>query len=176
MPRTKPVTQEQKQAFIAALSDGQPRASAARLAHPDHTSSAFRRHANRDPEFAAQVEAAEREGHAARGDRISNEIQARAFNPATAGSARLLELLAATYAPDFSWLRTKGQPDSPGGDEDQLLPMVNTELLTAPQLERLAELRDEMIVLIEMGQGKRPNPLLETKTLPPADPSTNGSS
>lgn len=119
------------------------------------TGSVFRALTVRDPAFAALVEAAEAEGQQELADLTRAAIQRRALNVEDR-STRALEMLAATLLPEYAWLRRKGS-NGDGPDHDPLTaPLVKTELLTSGQIETL-------VVLIEMGQGKRPNPELQAE-------------
>lgn len=132
---------------------------AAREAHPELTGTAFRGLAHRDPKFAAKVAAAEREGYLERLDKIDSEFERRAFNEQAAGSAKALEILAATHHPDYLWMRRGGaSPGEAGGIEAAIDP----ELLTRDQLAQLVQ-------LVKMGQGLEPNPELRAELeAPPA--------
>lgn len=139
---------------------------AARKVNKDLTGSIFRALIARDPEFARQVEEAEVDGLHERQELVRAAIQRRALN-VDDRSTRALEIMAATLLPEYGWLRLRGGSNGHGPDDDPLsMPLVKTELLTDGQLEQLVH-------LIEMGQGKKPNPelqneLAERRGLPPA--------
>lgn len=162
MPRRPKITPAHRRTFLAALAAGKSRGDAAREAHKDLTGTAFRGIENREPKFAALVAAAEREGRLELGDRISSEFERRAFDTETK-SMRALEILAATHHPDYAWLRRRGTT-STDGEQLGLRAVIDPDLLTAGQLE-------ELVTLIEMGQGKRENPELaaESRGLPSGD-------
>lgn len=146
-------TDEEQQRYLAAVRQGQPRPVAARLAHPELTGTAFRGLASRDQAFAAQLQDAEAEGHGALQDLTRAAIQRRALSTEER-STKALEMQAATILPEYAWLKRGGYR---GGDgDDMTVPFIDRTLLTRAQKEQL-------LLLIEYGQGQRPNPELEAE-------------
>lgn len=151
MARRPKITPEHQRIFLAALAAGKTRGVAARTAHKDLSGTAFRGIENRYPTFAAQVQAALREGALERLDLIDGEFERRAFDPEKP-NLRALELLAATHHPDYLWMRRSG-PAGNTGAQGGLDSVIDPELLTRDQLAQLVE-------LVKIGQGLIPNPEL----------------
>ena len=162
MARRPKITPAHRRVFLDELRAGRTRGVAARAAHKDLTGTAFRAIMHRDRAFAAKVAEAEAEGVQARVERIDGEFERRAFDE-TKPSLRALEILAATHHPDYLWLRRRGSTGT-DGSQNGLQLLIDPELLTRAQLE-------ELVHLIEMGQGKLPNPELdaERRGLPQGD-------
>lgn len=154
MARRPKITPAHQKVFLAALAAGKTRGVAARTAHKDLTGTAFRGIENRYPTFAAQVQAALREGSLERLDLIDGEFERRAFDPEKP-NLRALELLAATHHPDYIWMR-RGGSGAATGPEGGLQSVVDPELLTREQLAQLVD-------LVKMGQGLIPNPELRAE-------------
>lgn len=159
-------TAEEREGYLAGLRAGQPRPVAARSVNKEQTGTAFRRLMARDDDFAQAVAEAEAEGQQELRDLVRAAIQRRGLN-VDDRSTKALEMMAATLLPEYSWLKRNGA-NGHGDDGDPLrAPLVRTELLTSAQLEQL-------VTLIEYGQGKRPNPELqaeiaERRALPAGD-------
>lgn len=146
-------TEDEQQAYLAAVRAGQPRPVAARMAHPELTGTAFRNLAGRDAGFNVQLQEAEAEGHGALQDLTRAAIQRRALST-DERSTKALEIQAAAILPEYAWLKRGGYR---GGDGDEMtVPFIDRTLLTRAQKEQL-------LLLIEYGQGQRPNPELEAE-------------
>lgn len=148
------ITPQERERFLDALRDGKMRPDAAQHAHASLTGTAFRRLISRDQEFAQEVENAEAEGLLERIDLVRSALMRRALDPEEK-SLRALEIEAATLLPDHRWLRKNGQNTGGEPDAERLVRQtVKRELLTDGQIEQL-------VTLLEYGQGLRQNPELE---------------